>query len=41
MIPFPDGLHEKHGMDVVKAYRPDETSVINIVNTNGHLILSF
>ncbi len=30
MIPFPDGSYEKHGMDVLKAYRPDETSVIKL-----------
>lgn len=28
MIPLPDGSYEKHGMDEVKVYRPDETSVI-------------
>jgi len=28
MIPFHNGSYEKHGMDVLKVYRPDETSVI-------------
>lgn len=28
MFPFPDGSFEKHGLEVLKVYRPDKNSVI-------------